>query len=293
MSPSEQRIYGALQKERQARKDAKTELKQQRESFDALKQEFDTLKAKLNPDPTKPVTPAPAPAAPIVGSGPLADCTTFEAVDARVMQAATTEATAERLQTILTRQGVGPVVEALKQMNVTQLNGMPLAEASDAQLGDFLTSVKEGAKMTQLSAEPHKRYLVNQANSWDQAKKLLPELLTDAKSARTQQFLRMATPAVRAMGPGWPLMVATQVLGAEAAARMSAPVAPPVITPQPTPAPLPTVAAPAAPRVAPASGPQASELDQLRTKMEKGTATDDEVDRYAVLSLRAGAPAQA
>lgn len=285
----ERKLHSALVKERTARKDAKNELKQTRESVDTLKQELDALKAKLNPNPQPPATP---PAQPASAPGALGDCKTFEEVDARAMQATSTEALAERLQFSLVKQGAAPVVEALKQQGITQLNGMPVAEMSEEQLNGFLTSVKEGAKLTQLQAPQRKQQLHSTAIAWESAVKILPGL-ADAKSptfARAQQALR-DNPQLPTLGANWPVLLAKYLRGDEApAAPAAAPV--PIVQPQPA-APAAGRAAPAAPRIAAAPSGQPSELEKLSAKMSDGTATDAEVDRYAVLSLRSGSPAQA
>lgn len=281
----EKRLYGALKKERQARKEARAESKQTRESMDALKQEMDGLKAKLQPDPN--AAPTPEPAAP-VASGALGDCHTFESVDARVTQAATTEAFAMRLQTALSKQGAAPVVEALKQKGITQIGGVPVAEIGDEGLSEFLTTVYEGARITQTQADPRKRFLVNQATAWQEAVKLVPEL-ADAKSDRAKRFVQMANenPAVRSMGANWPVVLAYQVLGREAAVAKGAPApaAAPAIKPTPTPPPAATRQVPAAPRATPPTPPKKNDYEQAAEKLANGTATLADITRMAKAAI--------
>jgi hypothetical protein len=280
----EKRLYGALKKERQARKEAKAESKQTRESMDALKQELDGIKEKLNPNPEN--NPQPASNSQPVGA--LGDCHTFESVDARVTQAATTEAFAMRLQTTLSKQGAAPVVEALKQKGITQIGGVPVAELGDEGLSEFLTTVYEGARITQTQADPRKRFLVNQASAWQEAVKQVPEL-ADAKSDRAKRFVQMANenPAIRSMGPNWPLVLAYQVLGREAAAAKGAPapVAAPAIKPTPTPTPATTRQVPAAPRATPPTPPKKNDYEQAAEKLANGTATLADITRMAKAAI--------
>lgn len=282
----EKRLHGALVKERAARKEAKNELKSTRETADALKQEMDALKAKVNPEPGAEPATAAAPTGP---AGTLGDCHTFEAVDARATQAATTEVFAIRLQQALANQGTAPVVEALRQRGVTQIGGVPVAEMDKDGLGEFLSTVYEGARITQAQASPRKQFLANQAQSWQDAVKLIPEL-ADAKSDRAKRFVQMANenPAIRGMGANWPVVLAYQVLGREAATKTAAPAAPaavPAIKPTPAPVPPPTRQVPAAPRATVPPAPKKGDYEQASEKLANGTATLADVTRMAKAAL--------
>jgi hypothetical protein len=278
----EKRLHGALVKERAARKKAKNELKQ-------LKQDFESLKETLQPNPNAPAA-EPAPTTAPVAAGPLGDCHTFESVDARVTQAATTEAFAMRLQTTLSKQGAAAVAEALKQKGITQVGGVPVAEMNDEGLSEFLTTVYEGARITQTQADTRKRFLVGQAQAWQQAVKLMPEL-ADAKSDRAKRFVQVinANESIRQMEPNWPVLAAKYLLGDEAATKASAPAAPaaaaPVIKPTPTPTPAPTRQVPAAPRATAPAAPKKNEYEQASEKLATGKATLADITAMAKAAL--------
>lgn len=286
MSESEQRIHGALQKEREKRREARAELKAVREELESLKQQL------LTPKPAEPPqaapadgTPAPAtpPPATALPGDPLADCTTFDQVDARAMQAASLEARVMRMQTQLSRDGVEAVKAALTAEGVKDLRGVPLAEADDAQVGDFLARVYEGARLTQVAAEPRKRFLSAQENAFQQARQLVPEL-ADAKSERAREFDAFVkqNPWLPMLGAHWPLVASTYLLGLVEVKKLTAKGNGKAATPAPPVArPAPAAAAPAAPTRTASPLPKASETDELATLIKSGTATAADVARYA------------
>jgi len=280
---AERRIYGALQKERQKRKDA-------REESRLLREQVDELKGKLTPA-TKPEAAPPTDAAPASPSAsvpvteqPLGDCMTFEAIDARAMQAARAEAQVLKLQQTLARKGAEQAAAALAEQGVTHIGNTPVAEATDDQIGDFLSGVYEGARVTQTAAPARKQFLVQQAQSFEGAKKLVPEL-TDPKHERAQRFVAITqrNPWLRSLGPQWPEVAATYLLGEEAKARAVTPpkpAAPPPLTPTPT-----QRTAPAAPRTSAGGAPRRTELDGIRERISGGNASANDMQRYAELQL--------
>jgi hypothetical protein len=276
----------ALQAERQAAKEARAELKALREEFEALK------KAQAQPgqppagqpeapDAVAAQSPSPA-SAPL--SGPLEDCHTFEAVDARVMGAATAEVRALRLQNLLNRDPEA-VREALVKDQVKQVGNVPLAEASTEQIGDWLANVYEGSRLVQAGADARKRFLVGQAQSFERAVRTLPTL-KDAQSAERKAFDQVLrqTPWIVRQGPDWPEVVARQVLGAQQWNAMQK-TNPPASTAKP--------AVPAAPRSAPGAPtrnagamPKPDRQAALQQKFADGTATVEEMSEYAFAHLK-------
>jgi hypothetical protein len=294
----ERRLHGALVKERQARKEAKSELKE-------LRAQLEALQAKLQPNPNQPptaeppATPAPV-AAPSVAAPVLMDCETFEAVDARVMQAASAEAEAMRMQQTLLRQGYEAVLPQLAAHGYTVQDGMlvdpaknVLGEANEQTVGEFIANVYAGARQTQAQAPVRKAYLVQQAQAWQEAVKILPELANEKSETfqRIAHFAR-ANPVIR-QHPGWPVTAAKLYLGeqawnskakppaergarsAEGGQSAAKPVTPP--------------SAPGAPRTSVSGLPQRSEAEELAAKLKNGTATYADVDRLASLRLQANA----
>jgi len=291
LSESEQRIFGALQKEREKRREARAEVK-------AMRAELEALKSQLTATPPEPVkeaappeaTPASpsAPSATVLPGDPLGDCNNFDQIDARVMQAASLEAQVMRLQQQLTRDGAEAVKAALTAAGVKDLRGVPLEAADDVQIGDFLTRVYEGTRVTQAGAEPRKRYLTHQSQAFQSATTLIPEL-TDAKSVRAKEFKEFvaANPWLPRLGPNWPVIAATHLLGQVAVKQMQAkangkPAEPPV----PPVAKVATAkAAPAKPTRSASSLPQPNESDAIIAKMNAGTASMAEIAQYASRGL--------
>jgi len=294
-SEGEKRMHSALRKEREKRKEARTELKSLREQFAALEAKVNASPPQPAPTPPDgaapaPTAPAPAPAA-MAGHGPLADCDTFEAIDARVMAAGQMEAKAVHLQTLVGLGQRDAVLKALTGEKVAEIDGVPLAEASDVQLSQFLAGVHGGAVAVREARDGRKLFLQQQAQSWHQATQILPELASDPKSERARQFAALANqnPQLRQLGPHWPELLATQILGLELRGK-NKPVAKPPATATvttPPPPPPPPRPAPGAPRTSAAAVPQPKELEALRAKLANGTATLAEADRYAVLCLAA------
>lgn len=285
-SEGEKRLYGALKKEREARKAAKKELGE-------TKATLETLTAKVE-ELTKPKTPEAkpteaAPAVPVPGQ-PLAHCKTFEAVDAEVAEAGRVELLAYDLQQALTRGDRNAVQTALTAEKVTQFEArdgstVTLADATDGQLGDFISSLYKGSRITQSAAQPRKVYLQHQAASMQEAVTLIPEL-ADLKSPQFAQFrsIIQANPAFQIAGPNWPSTVARWMLGDVAAgtklkkAPASTPAAVPVVAktepvkPEIVP-PAPTRKVPGAPIVAGAPTPQKTASDAAREKIHGSGAT--------------------
>lgn len=286
MSESEQRILGALQKEREKRREARAELK-------AMRDELETLKQQLTAAPPEPTpaaepqaaepAPANAPEATVLPSDPLADCQTFDQVDARAMQAAQLESRVLRLQQQLARDGAEPVKAALLAQGVKELQGQPLEAVDESAIGDFLTRVYEGARVTQISAEPRKRFIAGQAQAFQEAQTIIPEL-ADAKSARAKEYAAFvkARPWLPRFGPNWPVIAATHMLGEVAVRHIKSAKSAPSPAPQPPVAKVATAkSAPAAPTRTASTLPQPKELDAISAKMANGTATPAEIATYA------------
>jgi hypothetical protein len=281
----------ALMAERQKRKEAREEAR-------LLREKVAELEARLKSQPPEeaspgdadkpadPNIPAPAAVAPVVAQQPLADCQTFEAVDARVMQAATAEAQALKLQRILQRQGAEQAAAELAKLGVQRIGDTPVAEATDEQLEEFLSTVYEHARFSQAAAPARKQFLAQQAQSFERARSDVPEL-ADPKSDRARRFVAIVqrNPWLRTMGPNWPEIVATQLLGEEVRAQRrtaqvaKAPPTPP-LAPQPPPRP-----APAAPRRSATAEPRRTEADEIGQKVLAGSATLEELGRLARLRV--------
>jgi hypothetical protein len=270
----EKRLHGALQKER-------TESKEARAAVRELKTKLAELESKLTNRPASqaaPETPAAQPP-PVATTGEmLADCHTFEAIDARVQQAATYKAEAARLQNVLNRNGTEPVVERLLAKGVTAINGVPVAEASPDQIGDFLATVYEGAELTQAQAEPRKQWLVQNQHNLVEAVKRVPEL-NDANSEafKAAQRIMAANPALRQRAD-WPVVIAKLYLGERIFNTQPTPAAPaatakPAVKPAAKPA-------PSAPKVSVAALPNPPANEALAAKLANGTASLAEVQAY-------------
>lgn len=282
----------ALMAERQKRKDARTENL-------ALKAELAELKkapaAPVVPDPAKPPQPQPAAVStPSVATPALADCQTFEAVEARAVSAAETEAQVIGLQTQLQRQGAEAVAAKLTELGVKQIGEVPVAEATPEAIGDFLQTALNGARMTQTQAAPRKRFLESQNQSWNAAAKILPEM-NDMNSATHKAIagLVKANPTVTQY-PNWPQIAVKLYLGEQAFNKLAAPApAAPAkaaaIVPAPSTVPAPVVpalrSAPGAPAISGAAQPASKRMDELSAKLQNGTATMAEVDEYGRRSV--------
>ena len=274
----EKKLHGALVKERQANKEIRAELREMREALAKLQSQ--PAKPATEAEPQSPAEPAPsAPSAPAL----LQDCHTFEQVDAKAAQAAQTEAQAMRLQNILNRNGVEPVIERLKAGGVDAINGTPIAEASADQIGDFLAAVYEGAKLTQAEAPQRKTWLTQNQQSLMQAVQIVPEL-NDAKSEafKAAQRLVQQNPLLRNRAD-WPVVVAKLYLGEQAFNQK----AQPKTAPKAAPAKPVLKPAPSAPRTSTAALPQASSVDTIRQRIANGTATLAEVQSLTLGGIQA------
>jgi hypothetical protein len=233
-----------------------------------------------------------------VAAGPLAECVSFEQVDAQVAEASRIELLTHDLQIRLGREERVEVLAALALENVKEINGVPLAEASDRQIGDFLSAAYKGTRLTQNQAQPRKQYLANEDRAVTEAAKLIPGL-KDAASAEFKQFKSIvdANAWVRHAGPNWPVVIAQFMLGAAAATKINAPGAPvkaAVIPPKIEIVPaVPTRKTPGAPRASGAAIPATTEYEAARGRVQKGTATLADVQLMAKhgLTTDANAPA--
>jgi hypothetical protein len=279
-SDGEKRIYGALKKEREARKAAKAELK-------AEKAEREKLAAKVE-ELSKPKTEAdkpPSAAATEIPGQPLAHTKSFEEVDAQVAEANRVELLTHDLQQQL-GQDRAAVIATLTAEGVKEINGKPVAEADDRELGDFLSNAYKGARQTQNAAQPRKVYLSQQLASAQEAVKLIPAL-NDVKSPEHKRFAAIiaANPAFRAAGPNWPKTVAIYMLGERAVPKPGAAApAPKTETPPPKVEPkkpvivppVPTRQNPGAPGKSAAAIPSPSETEKARAKIHgKGASLAD------------------
>lgn len=270
----EKRLHGALVKERTESKDARAKLRDAMARLDALESKTPPAAPQAEP----PVPAAQNPTVPATGDI-LADCKTFEEVDARVMQAATFKSQASALQNMLLRNGVEPVAERLKASGVEKIGTTPIAEASADQIGDFLAAVYEASEMSQAQAPIRKNWLVQNHQSLQDAVKHLPEL-NDKTSAAYQAAVRMVqeNPLLRNRSD-WPMLIVKNLLGTRALENLAKPPAPaPAAPAAPRPAPKP---APGAPRTSVSALPQPAANDALKKKMANGTATMQEVTEYA------------
>lgn len=272
----------ALQRERE-------DNKQLRERLSALESKLNTQKTNGESAKDEAVVTTPDPVSvPRTDGAVLADCETFEAVDARARQAAAVETQVLRLQTALARNGKDSILPQLTKAGVKEINGAPLDAVSDEEVSDYLSSVYQGARLTQIEAAPRKMFLVKRAQTMEAALKIMPEL-ADSKSERAQQVRAIINAAPElTQRADWPELVVKLVLGGEAwSGKTKTATIPPPATPQPKPAaaPAPSRQAPAAPKVSTAAVPSRSELDTISDKMAKGTATNQDLDRYAILSL--------
>lgn len=245
--------------------------------------------------------PTATAAMPSIPTPNLADCHTLEAVEARGLAAAQTEAQVTELQNTLQYAGPEATATALAGMGVQRIGDTPIAEATPAQLAQFLGSALSGAKLTQLQVEPRKRFLAQANASYAQAVKILPAM-ADERSLERQAILAFAraNPIVL-QRPDWPVIAAKFYLGEQAFDRQAAgtprpaapaatvPARPPVIVPDPKTIPatpvLPFSSAPGAPTRSTAALPAANRTDELSAKIASGKASEDEVDEYARLSL--------
>jgi hypothetical protein len=271
----EKKLHGALVKERTESKDARAELR-------AVKEQLAEIQKQIKPPPAtpaEPVSPAGQPTTAPSAGEMLADCQTFEAVDARVTQAAATESEANRLQQMLNRNGVEAVAERLKASGVEKIGGTPLAEASADLVGDFLAAVYEGARMTQAQAQPRKVWLAQNQQSLAAAVQLFPELGDKQSPAfQSAQRILVENPLLRQRSD-WPVLLTKLYLGEQAYMAKTKPAASaaPAVKAAPKP---PAKAAPGAPRTSVAALPRTGANDALSAKIKAGTASLAEVQEY-------------
>lgn len=286
----------ALDAERTKRRAAREEVK-------SLQGKIAELEARLQAVPAPP-TPPVAPSAPdpaVIPPTPnppavpqnLMECQTFDQVDAVTMTALQAKTTATELMLALNANDRTAVVERLKAEGVTALRGQPVDQVDDATLRSVIVHAQSGAEMTLLQAPQRKAALRSEAISFTEAQKLLPGL-NQAGSPDFNAFKSAldANPAVRNLGPNWPLLLAQNVafhLGRTKTA--TAPTPPPAggavpaaaaATPPTPPTPRP---APSAPRASAAALPPKSELDEVRARLNSGKGTTADMERYARLSM--------
>jgi hypothetical protein len=184
-----------------------------------------------------------------------------------------------RLQNLLNRNGVEPVVERLLASGVENINGTPVADASADQIGEFLATVYENTEAIKAQAPIRKDWLVQNQQHLLTAVKAVPEF-ADPNSAAFKAGLRIVqeNPALRARAD-WPVVVAKLFLGEQGFDSKMKPQAAPVPTPKPAPRPT-AKPAPGAPKNSVAALPQAGGNDALKAKMANGTATKQEVQEY-------------
>lgn len=287
----------AIQTERERRKAATAKAAE-------LQAELDRLKAQLAPapDPNAPPSPAApatpgAPATPAAPPAPsaawpseLARCETFEQVVQAARQASALGSLAMRLNTTLATQGLDAAVEKLRSQGLETFQGIPLEQLTAGDLADRLQQAWDTAEAVRLDAPVRADYLRGERASFGQAVTVLPGL-KDTQSAHSKQFNQIvaANPSVKQLGPQWPMLVARQILGMEAEARMRQPAAAPAV-PALTPAPaVPVAPPPAAPRhaaVTPGVGGAQAEVEILRQKIDAGKATEADMDRFASLEIQ-------
>lgn len=292
----ERRIYGALRKEREKRKELRDENKD-------LRSRLETLETRLTTPPSGAAEPAAtAPLAPVTTTGSvLAECDTFAKVDARAIQAAEHKRLAFELQPVLSQEGAAPVAERLETLGVKEISGVPVREASVGQLSKFLANVYAGAEQVILAAPQQKEFITRQRESIDRAIEIIPEL-KDPQSARAKKFVAVvsANPWLRASGANW-IETAAKLLLVEEGKPMPAPAkpaangnghsAPDKSGAESTQVPKAQVLnqAPGAPVRSPAALPKVDEMTELAAKLANGTATTEEFKQWSRLAVRATA----
>lgn len=192
------------------------------------------------------------------------------------------------LNTVLNTEGLPAVVERLQASNIEVFRGIPVKELTNATLAHVLAQTYQQAEEIKLSAPQQLEIIDRTRASLGQAVTILPGL-KDPNSAVRKEFNALANnPAVRALGPQWPVYVAQQILGKETATRAQAPAA--VIPPLPPTPPPATVPGPGAPRVSVPPPQPASVNDAVEARLANGTATEADMKNLAAASLRGGTP---
>lgn len=275
----------ALQAEREKRKEAKTQLSAANAEIERLKTLIPPpAPAPGAPAPGEPSTPAPvAPSAPVVPA--LAACKNSAEVDACVMDAIQKQGLAMELNTVLNTQGFDAVVQRFQASNLDNFRGIPLNELTPAILAREFAQTNQQAEEIKLIAPQQRQVLSAERENMLQAVNLVPGL-KDPNGELRKAFNALANnPAVRALGPEWPVHVAYTLLGRQASRQTPAPaiVAPLPATPLP-----PVVPAPGAPSrsVQPAATP--TPADDAAARLANGTATEKDMKTLAAGSLRVG-----
>jgi hypothetical protein len=278
----------ALQAEREKRKAATTKLAE-------AQAEIERLKASTAPQTPTPAAEPPG-EVPIPASVPprgvpteLAQCETFEQVDACRSRAAELAATAMELNTVLATSGLDAALAQLKGNGVETFRGVPVDNLTPEQLAKGLSDTWKAATQTQALADAQKAQIHGQRQSFGQAVNLIPGL-KDPKSVQAQTFeaIMAAHPQIKQLGPNWPLLVARQMLGMEAERVRNTPTPPAAPLPVLTPAPVAALAAsaPSAPRTSVAHVPATSELDGIRERIGKGQVSEADMIRYATAQIQ-------
>lgn len=270
------KLHGALVKERAESKVARQEARELKAKQAELESKINALTAPK----AEPTVPAAQPS-PVSNTGSaLSDCQTFEAVDARVLQAATTESQAVRLQNMLNRNGVEPVAAKLLASGVDKINGIPTAEASADDIGEFLAAVYEGSRTAQAQAVPRKNWLAANHKSLADAVEFLPAL-RDPNSPEFAHARTMVSqnPLLRNR-PDWPMLVVKNLLGTKALEALVKPAATPAAAPVKVAVATAKKAAPGASKNSIGALPVNNGSDVIAAKMKNGTATLAEVQEY-------------
>lgn len=285
----------ALQSEREKRKEARKELAE-------LKAKLAALESKSSqPEPTaaapsaeaaesaepeaaaEPETPRVSESAPVPTA--LAECKTFAEVDAMVRTTLQQKGLATELNTVLATVGLDAVVQRFEEQNIQSFRGIPLAKLTPEILARELSTAITHADEVLFASSVQKQNIETTQRVMAQAVTILPGL-KDPKSAVRREFNDIANnPAVRALGPQWPLLVAQTIVGRQTLAKPApAPAAPvaPKLPPVPTPVP---VAAPAAPKTSIASMTGVNEVEQIAKRAAEGKATAQDMARYASANM--------
>jgi hypothetical protein len=181
---------------------------------------------------------------------------------------------------MLNRNGVQPVAEKLKASGVTAIGATPIEEANADQIGEFLASVYEAARMTQAQAPIRKNWLAQNHQSLAEAVKIIPDL-TDPKSAsfKAAQEAVQQNPLLR-NNANWPILIVKHLLGTRALEERNKPATQPAPAVTPKIPARPSKPAPGAPKTSTSAIPRLNGNDALKTKMADGTATLAEVQEY-------------
>jgi hypothetical protein len=278
----------AIEAERDKRKAKAAELAVAQAEIERLKALIPASAAAPGAAVEAPVAPAPeTPRVPVVPV--LAECKTSLEVDAAVMHATQQQALAMELNTVLNTEGLSAVLERFQAGNITTFRGTPVNELTPAILARELAQTYQHGEAIKLSAPQQKAIIDTTRASMGQAVTILPGL-KDPNSGVRKEFNALASnPAVRSLGPDWPLCVAQQIIGRESVAKAQTATAPAVATLPPTPTPQ-AGSGPGAPRVSVPPPQPATVNDAVLARLSNGTATELDMKQLASASLRAGVP---